>query len=474
MSSRHSLRGGAGLALLTGLVLASIAPAQNCDCQKDCCPPYFKYRFEGAPKIKFKHGCPKPICDPCHLPHYGYYQTCWAPWPFPPDWTHCPVPPPAALVQPIPPKRFRGEPATDDKERDGDKDKDRDREPAAAPAPRRHEGAAMPQFLPSPAATATMPTPAPAPVSEHATMSAPDTPAAIVPNALPVGPVSQTVSHEGHSEPAHTEPAPVPLQPVPPVPEVVKPVEKHEETPVIAPMVYKAPEPPAQLPVEPPARLPTSLAARVTEPAPIDTPRPQTVAANGAAPAMRLVNSRRILLDYDLKDVSAPELSLLELWYTQDSRHWYKDQTSVKSGAPYVVEVNKEGTYGFMMVARNPSEKSVPPAPGEAPQVWVEVDWTKPVVNLVDVKAGTGPMGRSASIIWTATDTNLTQKPVSLSYAEKAEGPWKTFAASLENTGRYTWQVPSTVPANVFVRVEAFDQVGNIGSAQTPLPVQMP
>ena len=37
-----------------------------------------------------------------NLPHYGYYQTCWHPWPFPPDWSHCTVLPPGELV-PHPP-----------------------------------------------------------------------------------------------------------------------------------------------------------------------------------------------------------------------------------------------------------------------------------------------------------------------------------------------------------------------------------
>ena len=81
---------------------------------KGRCPPYYKHHYEGRPKIKFKHGCPRPICDPCNLPHYGYFQTCWHPWPFPPDWSHCVVPPPGALVpHDIPPpgtRRILGEP----------------------------------------------------------------------------------------------------------------------------------------------------------------------------------------------------------------------------------------------------------------------------------------------------------------------------------------------------------------------------
>jgi hypothetical protein len=189
---------------------------------------------------------------------------------------------------------------------------------------------------------------------------------------------------------------------------------------------------------------------------------------------MRMVNSRRIMLDYDLGDVPAPTSSVLELWYTQDGRTWHKDDTSVKSGSPYVVEVNKEGTYGFVMVARAPNERSMPPASGEEPQVWVEVDWTKPVVTLVDVKPAIGMGGRTASLFWTATDNNLARQPITLSYAESPDGPWKTFATSLENTGRYVWQVPSNVPNRIHVRIEAFDLVGNAGVNVLPGTVVLP
>lgn len=67
-------------------------------CQTHHCPPAFKYCYEGAPHIHWKRGCPHPICNPCDLPHWGYYDTCWSPWPFPPNWSHCPTPPPAAFV----------------------------------------------------------------------------------------------------------------------------------------------------------------------------------------------------------------------------------------------------------------------------------------------------------------------------------------------------------------------------------------
>ncbi len=69
-------------------------------CNWLCCPPILKHCMERPPRICFWPSCPKPICSPCEAPHWGYYPTCWRPWPFPPDWSHCPVPPPAAFVPP--------------------------------------------------------------------------------------------------------------------------------------------------------------------------------------------------------------------------------------------------------------------------------------------------------------------------------------------------------------------------------------
>ena len=62
------------------------------------CPPPFKYLQEGPPRIHFKHGCPHPVANPCTLPNWGYFETCWNPWPFPPNWNHCYQPPPASYV----------------------------------------------------------------------------------------------------------------------------------------------------------------------------------------------------------------------------------------------------------------------------------------------------------------------------------------------------------------------------------------
>jgi hypothetical protein len=109
MSLARMLRWLGGFGATSAAVLA-FSPAAygqwfGLGCSKcEKCPPPFVHHSEGPPNLKFKKACPKPVCDPCTLPHYGYFQTCWRPWLLPPDWSHCPVPPPGALVpQPPPP-----------------------------------------------------------------------------------------------------------------------------------------------------------------------------------------------------------------------------------------------------------------------------------------------------------------------------------------------------------------------------------
>src|SRR5437870_6230862 len=64
---------------------AGCAPA----CGREHCPPHYHVFVQGPPRMCWHRTCPKPICNPCDLPHFGYFETCWHPWPFPADFTHC-------------------------------------------------------------------------------------------------------------------------------------------------------------------------------------------------------------------------------------------------------------------------------------------------------------------------------------------------------------------------------------------------
>jgi hypothetical protein len=89
--------------LLTGLALLPVSGVRADDCNPPptChCPPRFCHIMERPPCLKIRCGCPKPVCNPCDLPHAGFWPTCWRSWPYPPDWSHCPYPPPSTLIAP--------------------------------------------------------------------------------------------------------------------------------------------------------------------------------------------------------------------------------------------------------------------------------------------------------------------------------------------------------------------------------------
>src|SRR5262249_2970509 len=110
------------------------------------------------------------------------------------------------------------------------------------------------------------------------------------------------------------------------------------------------------------------------------------------------------------------------------------------------------------------------PQPGEAPQIWVEADTTRPEVKLVSTQAGVDENGRTLTLRWTATDKNLVARPITLSYAEQPQGPWTPFATNVDNSGLYVWHMSRGLPNSVLLKVEATDRVGNVGEDQTTMP----
>jgi len=185
---------------------------------------------------------------------------------------------------------------------------------------------------------------------------------------------------------------------------------------------------------------------------------------------VRMVSSRRISLDYKVEDLGPSGLAAVELWLTTDGRNWQRYKEYLDQQPPLVVEVNDEGLYGFTMVARSKVGLGQrPPQVGDAPQIWVEVDETKPQVRLVNADVGRGNDLGNLTITWTATDKNLARQPITISYAEKVDGPWTTIAAKIDNTGRYVWKMPPTgIPYSFLIKVEAVDRAGNTGADQTP------
>jgi len=106
---RKLISAGSALVLLAASTPAfgQASLGQPCCGQTECCPsgcnmwhcpPKFTYCMEGPPKICVFCACPKPVCCPSDAPNWGYFQTCWRPYPWGPNWSHCYGNPPAAQV----------------------------------------------------------------------------------------------------------------------------------------------------------------------------------------------------------------------------------------------------------------------------------------------------------------------------------------------------------------------------------------
>jgi hypothetical protein len=187
-------------------------------------------------------------------------------------------------------------------------------------------------------------------------------------------------------------------------------------------------------------------------------------------PATSYVNTKRIQINYEVKDQTPAGLSRVELWCTQNGGPWEHYSVASQQRTPYVVEVPSEGTYGFTLVAYNEAGHGLTPQPDDLPQVSVVVDQTNPVVRLLGAKTDSSDP-RGLVIQWKATDANLAPRPVCLSWGRTANGPWQPITSDLENTGRYVWKMPAGLPGTFHVRVEAADMAGNVGAAQTTTPV---
>jgi hypothetical protein len=187
-------------------------------------------------------------------------------------------------------------------------------------------------------------------------------------------------------------------------------------------------------------------------------------------PGTRWVNSKHMTINYEIKDQGPSGVSKLELWMTRDGRSWQKFKEEDQPKPPLAFDVEGEGIYGFTLIVHsgvNLSER--PPHSGDAPQMWVEVDLTKPTVQYVDVEVGQGFDAGKVIIRWKARDDRgLARMPINLYFAKDENGPWELIEGNLENTERYVWNYGPKVPYKFFVKVEVADRAGNIGSLVKP------
>jgi hypothetical protein len=180
----------------------------------------------------------------------------------------------------------------------------------------------------------------------------------------------------------------------------------------------------------------------------------------------RMVNSRSFDLDYEVDGIGPSGIAKVELWGTRDGgRTWTSYGVDNDNRSPIRANVDGEGLYGFRMVVQSGNGLGgVTPRSGDAPDLWIMVDLTKPNVRLIDATAGTGPQSGELVLRWEANDSALAARPITLYFSDHPGGPWSIIAAGLENTGGYAWRVDSRAPDRIYLRIEARDEAGNIGA----------
>jgi hypothetical protein len=209
---------------------------------------------------------------------------------------------------------------------------------------------------------------------------------------------------------------------------------------------------------------------------------------HGKLPSLRLVNKPQVKLDFDVTRFGPSGLGGVDVYVTQDEgANWEKAQSDVapalsgpaEPGRPGPVHgsltlpLPREGVvYGFYLVVKSKAGLGkAPPTRGDLPHIRVERDTKLPDAKLYSPEPDSAHSD-CLVMVWQASDKNLTEKPISLEWAERREGPWDFIGEpQLANTGRLSWKVPANAPAKVFLRLKVRDQAGNEAVAQTSEPI---
>ncbi len=189
--------------------------------------------------------------------------------------------------------------------------------------------------------------------------------------------------------------------------------------------------------------------------------------------AAKRVGSRTFALEYDLEQAWHGGTAKVELWGTRDGgQTWRRYASDDDNRSPLVVTVDEEGMYGFRIVVDSGADDTATPKPGETPELWVDVDMRRPIVELTAIERGEGNLADHLILRWRADDGDLEGRPIALYYSSRPSGPWSAVAINLENTGVYAWRVERHVPTRFFLRLEARDTAGNVSAFQTREPLE--
>jgi hypothetical protein len=186
----------------------------------------------------------------------------------------------------------------------------------------------------------------------------------------------------------------------------------------------------------------------------------------------QLVNNPHVFLEYQIEQSGASGVGKVEVWLTRDQgQSWQRLCEDADRKSPVELDLPGEGLFGINLVISNGRGfGGTPPNPGDMPQWWIEVDTTRPKVEIVNATT-VAEGGGALHVTWRATDKNLAADGIELYFATNRQGQWQPIAKGLHNDGQYRWTPPNDVGPQAYLRLCARDQAGNTAVTETPQPI---
>ncbi|KAA1260507.1 hypothetical protein LF1_30470 [Rubripirellula obstinata] len=199
--------------------------------------------------------------------------------------------------------------------------------------------------------------------------------------------------------------------------------------------------------------------------------RPSTPAISRVP--VRYSDSERFSLDYVLEAVDARGVEAIELYGSVDEgatwKLWGRDPDRQ---SPFDIETREEGVFSYRIVVVGRSGlASARPLAGDLPDMVVVVDKQAPEVRISGARYGEGDRIGALVIRYDCIDANLKERPITLAFSENADGPWTTIAGGLRNDGDYVWPADPGLPRAFYLRLDAMDKAGNIGTYTLDKPI---
>ena len=200
--------------------------------------------------------------------------------------------------------------------------------------------------------------------------------------------------------------------------------------------------------------------------------RRPTVPAISRVP-IRFSDSERFSLDYVLEAVDTRGVEAVELYGSVDEgetwKLWGRDPDRQ---SPFDIETREEGVFGYRIVVVGRSGlASARPMDGDLPDMVVVVDKQKPKVRISGARYGEGDRVGALVIRYEVDDANLKERPITLAFSENPDGPWTTIAGGLRNDGDYVWPADPGLPRGFYLRLDAMDKAGNVGTYVLDKPI---